>query len=63
MGSWLGQLFLLAEVSSEAHPLSPFAFHVRLLVLPFRGVTEAVLVHHQLDRVAAEAATEAAVMA
>ena len=48
------------EVSSEDYPLSPFAFHVRHLVLAYLGVAEVVLVHHQLDRVAAEAAMQSA---
>ena len=60
LGHWLGQPFLLTEVSLEDHPLSSFAFHDRLLVLPFRGVAEAVLVHRLLDQVAAEAAAELA---
>ena len=60
LGRWLGQPFLLAEVSSEKHPLCPFAFHVRHLVLVYLGVAEVVLVHHQLDRVVAEAAEAAA---
>ena len=61
LGPWLDQPYLLSEVSLEGHPLSPFAFRDQVLVLPFRGATEALPVHHQLDQVAAEAAAEAAV--
>ena len=60
MGRWLGQPFLLAEVSSEEHTLTPFAFHVRHRVLAYLVVAKVVLVLHQLDRVVAEAAVKAA---
>ena len=43
-----------------APPSFSFCFHDQLLVLAYLGVAEVVLVHHQLDRVAAEAAVEAA---
>ena len=60
LGYWLGKPFLLAEVSSEDHPLSLFAFRTWLLVLTFQRVTELVLVHNPPDPVAVEAAAEAA---
>ena len=56
----LGQPYPLMEVSLEDHPLSPFPFRDQVLELAYLGVAEGVLVHHQLGRVAVEAAVEAA---
>ena len=63
MGRWLGQPFLLAEVSSEDHPLSPFTFHDRLLVLAYLGLAGVGLLLHQPVQVAAAEVAAAAVAA
>ena len=60
MDHWLGQPSLLTEVSSQDQTLTHIAFRVRHLVLVYLGVAEVVLVHYQLDRVAAEVAVEGA---
>ena len=60
LGRWLGQPFLLTEVSSDDHPLSPFAFRGRHLVLAYLGVAKVALGQYQSAQVAAEAAVAAA---
>ena len=58
---WLREPHLLAEVSLEGHPLSPFAFRDQVLELSTREVVEVVRVRPQPGQaVAAEAAVEAA---
>ena len=62
LGHWLRQPHLLAEVSLEGHPLSPFAFRDQVLVFP---VQEGAVVLRVLGRfvLAAAAAAVAAAAA
>ena len=55
----LGQPYLLLEVSLEDHPLSPFAFRDRALVLPYLGGAVVVQVLGQFVPAAAAAAVAA----
>ena len=56
LGHWLRQPHLLAEVSLEGHPLSPFAFRNQVLVFP---VQEDAVVLRVLGRFVPEAAAAA----
>ena len=53
---WLRQPHLLAEVSLEGHPLSPFAFRDQVLVFP---VQEGAVVLRVLGRIVPAAAAAA----